>query len=161
APFVAAASPQLLGLDSFTELPRPRDLAKTFDTIDYAKWNAFRDSEDSRFVNLVLPRVLARLPYGSQTRPIDEFDYEEAPVDKAGILRPMPHDDYCWMNAAFAMGARLTDAFAKTGWGPAIRGRENGGTFENLPLHVYTADDGDRDAQCPTEVPITDRRDNE
>lgn len=161
APFIAAASPRLLGLDSYRELSVPRDMEKIFDSLEYTKWNAYRETEDSRFVTLVLPRVLARLPYGERTTKVDEFDYEEAPIDEAGVARRMPHDDYCWMNAAYAMGARLTDAFARNSWCTAIRGAENGGKVENLPCHIFTSDDGDIDLQCPTEIGITDRREAE
>ena len=161
APFIAAASPRLLGLDSYRELSAPRDMEKIFDSLEYTKWNAYRETEDSRFVTLVLPRVLARLPYGERTTKVDEFDYEEAPIDEAGVARRMPHDDYCWMNAAYAMGARLTDAFARNSWCTAIRGAENGGKLENLPCHIFTSDDGDIDLQCPTEIGITDRREAE
>src|SRR4029453_6797746 len=78
APFISAAGAGMFGFDSWTELSKPRDLAKIFDTVEFAKWRAFRDSEDSRFVNLVMPRVIARLPYGKNTKPLDEFDYEQA-----------------------------------------------------------------------------------
>jgi type VI secretion system protein ImpC len=161
APFISAAGSNMFGFQNWTELSRPRDLAKIFDTIEYAKWRSFRDSEDSRFVNLVMPRVVARLPYGAATKPIDEFAYEEAPYDAAGAARPMDHEQYCWMNAAYVMGTRLTEAFAQTGFCVAIRGAEGGGKVENLPFHVFTSDDGDLDAKCPTEIGITDRREFE
>src|SRR6201995_337545 len=120
APFITAAGAGMFGFDSWTELSKPRDLAKIFDTVEFGKWRSFRDSEDSRFVNLVMPRVIARLPYGAATKPIDEFAYEEAPYDEAGAARPMNHDEYCWMNAAYVLGARLTDAFAQTAFCVAI-----------------------------------------
>jgi type VI secretion system protein ImpC len=161
APFISAAGAGMFGFDSWTELSKPRDLAKIFDTVEFAKWRAFRDSEDSRFVNLVMPRVIARLPYGKNTKPLDEFDYEEAPVDARGKALAMDHESYCWSNAAYVMGARLTDAFAQTGFCTAIRGAEGGGKVENLPTHVFTSDDGDLDAKCPTEIGITDRREFE
>lgn len=161
APFVTAAGAGMFGFDSWTELSKPRDLAKIFDTVEFAKWRAFRESEDARFVNLVMPRVIARLPYGKATKPLDEFDYEEAPIDARGKALAMDHDSYCWSNAAYVMGARLTDAFARTGFCTAIRGAEGGGKVENLPTHVFTSDDGDLDAKCPTEIGITDRREFE
>ena len=161
APFISAAGASMFGFKDWTELSKPRDLAKIFDTQEYAKWRGFRDSEDSRFVSLVMPRVIARLPYGSATKPIDEFGYEEAPYDAAGAAKPMDHHQYCWMNAAYVMGTRLTDAFAKYGFCVAIRGAEGGGKVENLPTHVFTSDDGDLDTQCPTEIGITDRREFE
>lgn len=161
APFVSAASAQMFGFQDWTELAKPRDLAKIFETAEYTKWRSFRDTEDSRFVTLVLPRVLARLPYGAATKPIEEFAYEEAPYNDAGQPQAMRHHDYCWMNAAYVLGARLTDAFAKYGFCTAIRGAEGGGKVENLPTHVFTSDDGDPDTKCPTEIGITDRRENE
>src|SRR5580692_8460958 len=101
APFISAAGPGMFGFDSYTELSKPRDLAKIFDTVEFGKWRSFRDSEDSRFVSLVMPRTLARLPYGAATKAIDEFAFEEAPYDAAGAAKAMDHDDYCWMNAAY------------------------------------------------------------
>ena len=160
-PFISAASPKLLGLDSFTDLAKPRDLAKIFDTVEYTQWRSFRDSEDSRFVTLTMPRVLSRLPYGANTKPIDEFAFEEVELDRKGKAKPVPHDHYSWMNAAYVLGTRLTDAFAKTGFCTAIRGAEGGGKVEGLPAHVFTSDDGDPDLKCPTEIGITDRREAE
>lgn len=154
-PFVSAAGPQMFGFSSWQELSKPRDLEKIFDSVEYAKWNSFRDSEDSRFVSLVEPRVLARLPYGEATKPVEEFAYEEFPAGKAD------HEEYCWMNAAYVMGARMTDSFSKTSFCVTIRGAEGGGKVENLPTHTFISDDGDPDMKCPTEIGITDRREAE
>jgi type VI secretion system protein ImpC len=161
APFVSGTAPQMFGFSSWTELTKPRDLAKIFETAEYAKWRSFRESEDARFVSLVMPRTLARLPYGSATKPVEEFGYEEAPYDENGAALPMQHDHYCWMNAAYAMGARMTAAFATSGFCVAIRGAEGGGKVEGLPTHTFVSDDGDMDNKCPTEIAITDRREFE
>ena len=161
APFISGIGARMFGFQEWPELSKPRDLAKILETQEYTKWRSLRDSEDARFVNLVMPRVIARLPYGAATKPIDEFAYEEAPFDASGAALAMKHGEYCWMNAAYVMGARLTDAFAKTGFCTAIRGAENGGKVENLPYHVFTSDDGDLDAKCPSEIGITDRREKE
>jgi type VI secretion system protein ImpC len=161
APFIAAAGPKMFGFESFEELANPRDLADKFNATEYAKWRGFRDTEDSRFVTLTMPRVLARQPYGHATREIDEFAYEEAPYDAHGNARPMAHDDYCWMNAAYALGARMTNAFSESGWCTAIRGAEGGGKVTNLPTHLFTSDDGDMSEQCPSEIAITSRREKE
>ena len=160
-PFIASASPKLFGFDSFTELSKPRDLEKIFETVEYTKWKSFRDSEDSRFVTLAMPRVLSRLPYGSQTKPVEEFDFEEVELDSAGRAKAVPHEHYAWMNASYVLGTRLTDAFAQYGFCVAIRGAEGGGKVEGLPAHVFTSDDGDQDLKCPTELGITDRREAE
>lgn len=160
-PFISAASPKMFGLAEWTELPNRRDLATTFDTVEYTQWRSFRDSEDSRFVTLTLPRTLARLPYGANTKPIDEFSFEEVPLGDGGKSIKVDHQEYCWMNTAYVMGAKLTDAFAKYGFCTAIRGTEAGGKVEGLPAHIFQADDGDMDLKCPTEVAITDRREAE
>ena len=154
APFIAAASPQLFNLDSFTDLGVPRDLAKIFDTVEYAKWKSFRDSEDSRYVGLTLPHILMRLPYGPETVPVEAFNFQEDVDGK-------DHSKYLWANAAWAFGTRLTDAFAKYQWCAAIRGVEGGGLVEGLPTHTFKTDDGDIALKCPTEIAITDRREKE
>ena len=154
APFISAAAPGLLGLESFTDLPNPRDLAKKFETPDYAKWKSFRESEDSRYVGLTLPHVLMRLPYGPDTVPVEAFNFKE---DVDGT----DHSKYLWGNAAYAMGARLTDAFAKYGWTAAIRGVEGGGRVDGLPTHTFRTDEGEIALKCPTEIAVTDRREKE
>lgn len=154
APFISAASPDFFNLESYTSLDAPRDLAKVFDTTEYAKWKSFRQSEDSRYVGLCLPRILMRLPYGKETKQIDEFAYEEN-VDGTD------HKKYLWANASWAMAARLTNAFALYGWCASIRGVEGGGLVEGLPVHNFYTDEGDVTMKCPTEVPITDRREKE
>jgi type VI secretion system protein ImpC len=154
APFLSAASPEMFNLESFTQLDAPRDLAKVFDTTEYAKWKSFRQSEESRYVALTGPRILMRLPYGKNTKPVEEFAYEER-VDGSD------HNKYLWGNSAFALGAKLTAAFALYGWCAAIRGVEGGGLVEGLPVHNFYTDEGDIAMKCPTEAPITDRREKE
>ncbi|MDH5407553.1 MAG: type VI secretion system contractile sheath large subunit [Gammaproteobacteria bacterium] len=160
-PFISASSPEMFGFDSFSELSKPRDLEKIFDSAEYIKWRSFRDSEDSRFVVLTMPRVLARLPYGEATKPIEAFNFEEGNVDADGRQLEAEHDDYCWMNAAYAMGTTITKSYAEYGWCTSIRGAEGGGKVEGLPSHVFVSDDGDMDQKCPTEIGITDRREAE
>ena len=154
APFLTAADSSLLNLDTFTNLGQPRDLAKIYDSTEFAKWKSFRQSEDSRYVGLCVPHILMRLPYGRDTKPVDGFNYEEA-VDGTD------HSKYLWGNAAYALGARLTTAFAMHGWCAAIRGVEGGGLVEGLPAHNFRTDEGDIALKCPTEIAITDRREKE
>ncbi len=160
-PFISASSPELFGFEDWTELSKPRDLAKTFESVEYAKWRSFRESEDARFVTLAMPRVLSRLPYGAETKPVEEFDFEEFEKDAQGNAQAVDHGEYAWMNASYVLGTRLTDAFAQYGWCTAIRGAEGGGKVEGLPTHTFSTDDGDTDMKCPTEVAITDRREAE
>jgi type VI secretion system protein ImpC len=154
APFLTAAESTMFNLESFTEMDTPRDLAKVFDTTEYAKWKAFRQTEDSRYVALAAPRVLVREPYGSATVPIEAFNYEER-VDGTD------HGQYLWGNAAYALAANVNKAFAMYGWCASIRGVENGGLVEGLPVHNFRTEAGELVMKCPTEVQVTDRREKE
>ena len=154
APFLTAAAPELFNMESFTNLDAPRDIAKIFDTTEYATWKSFRQSEDSRYVALCLPHILMRLPYGKDNVQVDGFNYEEN-VDGTD------HTKYLWGNAAWALGSRLTQSFAQFSWCASIRGVEGGGLVEGLPTHNFRTDEGDIALKCPTEVQISDRREKE
>ena len=153
-PFLASASPKLFDMDSFTQLGVPRDLAKIFESLELIKWRSFRDAEDSRYVALVLPHILMRLPYGAETVPVEGLNFEE---DTDG----RDHKKYLWGNPAYALAQRITNAFALYKWCAAIRGVEGGGLVEGLPTHTFRTDEGDIALKCPTEIAITDRRENE
>ncbi|WP_042444071.1 type VI secretion system contractile sheath large subunit [Azospirillum sp. B510] len=154
APFIAAASPKMFDMDSFSELAGPRDLSKIFETAEMVKWRSFRASEDSRYVALVMPHTLLRLPYGPKTAPVEGVNFVE---DVDG----RDHSKYLWGNASWALGVRITEAFAKYGWTAAIRGVEGGGRVSGLPTHTFKTDEGDVALKCPTEIAITDRREKE
>jgi type VI secretion system protein ImpC len=154
SPFISAAAPTLMNMDSWQELSNPRDLTKIFQTADYAPWRSLRDSDDSRYIALTMPRFLGRLPYGAKTNPCEEFDFEE---DTGGG----DHSKYLWVNASYAMGANINRSFKEFGWCARIRGVESGGMVEGLPCHTFPTDDGGVDMKCPTEIGITDRREAE
>ncbi|MFZ4533102.1 MAG: type VI secretion system contractile sheath large subunit [Alsobacter sp.] len=154
APLLTGADPTLMGMDSWTELSNPRDLGKVFDTPDYAAWKGLRDSPDSRYLGLCLPRVLSRVPYGAKSEPVEEFAFEEDTDGHAG-------NKYAWMNAAYAMAVNVNRAYKEYGWCVRIRGVESGGEVINLPTHTFPTDDGGVDLKCPTEIAITDRREAE
>lgn len=154
SPFIAGAGPSVMGMDSWAELADPADLAKRFREPDYAAWRALRDSEDSRYIGLALPRFLSRLPYGQKTEPVDEFDFEEA-TDGSDP------NEYTWSNSAYAMAVNINRAFKLYGWCSRIRGVESGGSVEGLPVHTFPTDDGGVDMKCPTEIGIGDRREAE
>lgn len=154
APFLSAASPELFGWDEYSNMTEVRDVSKIFDRTEYAKWRSFRESEDSRYVGLTLPRVLGREPYGAATRPTETFRFEEEVTGK-------DHSKYLWSNAAYSLGTRLTEAFSMHGWCVAIRGVEGGGLVDSLPTHTFETDEGEVAMKCPTEVAITDRREKE
>lgn len=154
APFIAAPSPKLFDMGGFTELSQPRDLAKIFESLELVKWRSFRESEDSRYVSLVMPRWLVRLPYGPDTKPVEGFNFVEECDGR-------DHGKYLWGNPAYVMAQRIGYAFSLYGWTAAIRGVEGGGKVEGLPAHTFRTDEGDIALKCPTEIAITDRREKE
>ena len=154
SPFIAAVAPSVMQMDSWAELTNPRDLTKIFSTPEYAAWRSLRDSEDSRYIGLAMPRYLARLPYGAKTDPVEEFDFEED-TERADSSH------YTWANSAYAMAVNINRAFKLFGWCSRIRGVESGGAVEGLPVHTFPTDDGGVDMKCPTEIAISDRREAE
>jgi type VI secretion system protein ImpC len=154
APFITAPAPSVLGMESWQQLANPRDLKKIFAAPDYAAWRSLRDSDDSKYIGLAMPRFLARLPYGAKTNPVEDFDFEE---DATGG----DSSRYAWANAAYAMAVNINRSFKAFGWCSQIRGVESGGTVEDLPVHTFPSDDGGVDMKCPTEIAISDRREAE
>lgn len=154
APFIAAAAPGTMQMDSWSELANPRDISKIFQAVEYASWRRLRESNDSRYLSLTLPRFLGRLPYGAHTQEVQEFAFEEA-------TDPDSSKDFCWVNSAYAMAANITRAFSEYGWCTKIRGVESGGSVEILPNYVYADQDGQKLLYCPTEIAISDRREHE
>lgn len=154
APFITSAHPRLFDLDTFENLGNPRDLSKIFESLELVKWTSFRDMEDSRYVTLVLPKTLMRMPYGANTLPAEGVNFEE---DVAGA----DSSKFCWTNTAYVLAERITNAFAHFSWTAAIRGVEGGGIVEGLPSYTFKTTDGDVALKCPTEVAITDRREKE
>jgi type VI secretion system protein ImpC len=154
APFISAAAPTVLQMDSWNELANPRDLTKIFQTPEYAAWRSLRESEDARYIGLTMPRFLSRLPYGAKTDPVEEFNFEED-TDGSDPTK------YTWANSAYAMATNITRSFKVFGWTSRIRGIESGGAVENLPAHTFPTDDGGMAMQCPTEISISDRREAE
>lgn len=154
APFIAGSDPKVMNMDSWQELSNPRDLTKIFGSAEYAPWRSLRESEDSKYIGLAMPRFLSRLPYGSKTAPVEEFAFEE---DTEGA----DHSKYTWANSSFAMAVNINKAFKMYGWCSRIRGVESGGMVEGLPCHTFPTDDGGVDMKCPTEIAITDRREAE
>jgi len=153
APFIGSASPNLFGMDSFSQLADPPDLATLFES-GMEKWAQLRKMDDSRYIGLTMPRMLMRQPYGPDTRPIEEFPFKEA-VDGTDASK------YLWGSSAFALAERITSAFSIHHWTAAIRGAEGGGMVEGLPLHRFDTAEGDKAVKIPTEVSITDRREKE
>jgi len=151
-PFFASAGPQFFGGNDFLRLPNLKDLKAIFEGPQYAKWQSFRESEDSRYVGLLMPRFLLRIPYGSQTIPVRSFNYEE---DTTGT-----HESYLWGNCSYAFATRIADSFAKFRWCPNIIGPQAGGAVEDLPLHHYEAL-GEIQTKIPKEIMISERREFE
>jgi type VI secretion system protein ImpC len=154
APLVTGADPGLLNMENWRELGNPRDIGKLMDTTEWAAWRGLRDAVDSRYLALCMPRVLARLPYGSKGEPVEAFAFEEDTDGHNG-------DKFAWMNAAYAMATNINRAYKEYGWTVRIRGVQSGGEVINLPVYNFPTDDGGVDMKCPTEIAITDRREAE
>ncbi|MGI3171003.1 type VI secretion system contractile sheath large subunit [Pseudooceanicola sp. C21-150M6] len=154
APFITGAEPGLLQMESWQELSNPRDLAKIQQTPEYAAWRSLRDSPDSQYLGLAMPRFLGRQPYGAKSNPVEAFAFEE----DTGAAES---DKFTWVNAAYGMATNITRSFKEYGWCTQIRGVESGGTVGNLPTHTFPTDDGGVDMKCPTEIGISDRREAE
>ena len=187
APFIAAADPGLFDLGEFGELNNPRDLTKIFGSTLFAKWKSFRESEDSRYVALCLPRFLLRTPYGSDDyrkpdekgaplidqktkEPVKESLVGRAPAEAVSFQEQMlkngdsadpQAESFLWGNPAFLLTERITNAFSLYKWTAAIRGVEGGGLVEGLPAINFLTKEGDVAFKCPIEVSITDRREKE
>ena len=161
SPFVAAANASMFDFDSFETFSEGKPVAAGFDSPAYASWNAFRASDDSRYVALTLPKTIARLPYGQATVKVSSFEFEELSKDANGNAAPESQDDFVWSNAAYEYGLLLTQAYTQFGWCTAIRGTDNGGKVENLSNFTYYTPAGDLVQQCPSEVNLTDEREKE
>ena len=147
-PFIGAIGPRFFGKETMEDWRKIPDLSAYMETADYIKWNAFRETEDARYLGLVFPRFLLRLPYGPDTTPVKSFNYAE---DVTGD----DHDQYLWGNATFSFAANLVGAFQRDGWAVQIRGPQSGGKVADLPVHVYDVGKGAQ-TKIPTEVPVSE-----
>jgi type VI secretion system protein ImpC len=154
APFISGADASLMQFESWQELANPRDLTKITTTPEYAAWRSLRDSEDSKYIGLTMPRFLGRQPYGAKSDPVEEFAFEEE-------TNGGDSSKFTWVNAAYGMAANINRSFKEYGWCSRIRGVESGGAVQNLPTHTFPTDDGGVDMKCPTEIGISDRREAE
>jgi len=152
-PFIGGSSPQMFGKKeaSFTGLPKMSEMYEIFEQPQYTKWNAFRDSDDARYIGLAMPRFLLRKPYTVEDQDVKDFTFEED-------VRIENHDRYLWGNASFALAGRMTESFANFGWYNAVVGPNSGGTVPDLPLHQYEAT-GQHHTKIPTETMISEDMD--
>lgn len=158
APFIAAASSELFGVDDFSTLGMPLNLQTIFGQQEYIKWRALRDKADARFVALTVPRILMRLPYRTQPGSYKGVYFYEKPHD-SGL------DNYLWGNAAYAMGGILLREFTNVGWFGHIRGvprnHVSGGLLTNLPVDHFATDADEIVHKPVTDVIITDTLERE
>lgn len=152
-PFIASAGPKFFGKETMEEVAAIKDIANYFDRAEYTKWNSFRETDDSRYIGLTLPRVLARLPYGPETVPVRSFNYIEE-------VKGPDHERYLWANASYAFAANMVQSFIRNGWCVQIRGPQAGGLVEDLPIHLYDLGTGNQ-MKIPTEVLIPETREFE
>ncbi|MDR1777100.1 MAG: type VI secretion system contractile sheath large subunit [Desulfovibrio sp.] len=153
APFFAAAGKEFFGIDNWGRFPDITDLKSIFDTPRYTTWNAFREMNIARYVGLVLPGFLLRVPYCAleNAAAATTFNFTE---------KPEGEEHFCWGNTAFALAACLADSFAKYRWCVNIIGPDGGGAVTNLPCCRYEAMPGLRN-KIPTRAAISEKREYE
>ncbi len=151
APFIAGAGAEFFGLDSFDGMPNLKDLESIFEGPQYAKWQSFRESDDSRNVGLAMPRFLLRQPYG-EDNPSKTFNYQESVEGSK--------EKFLWGNSSFAFASNLTRSYAKYRWCPNVIGPQSGGVVEDLPMHKYE-ENGETKTMAPVETKLSDRREFE
>lgn len=152
-PFVGSVGHRFFGKKDVHELPKIDDLDSFLDRAEYIKWRGFRDSEDSRYVGLVLPRFLLRLPYDPETNAVSDFKFTEE-------VTGSEHDKYLWGNASFAFASNMVRSFVDNGWCVQIRGPEAGGKVEDLPIHTFDVGKGTQ-MKIPSEILIPETREFE
>ena len=142
APFLAAASPKVLGCKSFGEAPDPDD----WKPVNEEAWNFVRSFPEAGYLGLAAPRFLLRLPYGKDTSPAEAFPFEEMPE--------LRHESYLWGNSIFACMLLIGQAFSEYGWAmrPGMAAEISG-----LPVHVYKDADGDPQMKGCGEALLTQR----
>jgi type VI secretion system protein ImpC len=153
-PFLAGANPRFFGRNTFEEVSQITQLDDIMNTTAYSAWNSFRDSENSRYIGLALPKFLLRLPYGENTAKVKGFSYEED-------VKAEEHDKYLWGNASFALAANINRSFSEHGWPVNIVGPQSGGLVENLPLHYYEVGEGIEHYKIPVEIKIPDMKERD
>lgn len=152
-PFIGSAGPAFFLKETMEEVAAIKDIGNYFDRAEYIKWKSFRDTDDSRYIGLTMPRVLGRLPYGPDTVPVRSFNYVEE-------VKGPDHDKYLWTNSSFAFAANMVKSFINNGWCVQIRGPQAGGAVQDLPIHLYDLGTGNQ-VKIPSEVMIPETREFE
>ena len=155
---ITSPSPDLFGYDSWESLKglTGNDFANILEGPECIEWRNFRELDESRYVTMAMPRTMSRLPYGNgkSNEKVKEFRFEELPLGEDEENIEAPHSSFCWSNAAYALGERITESFFVWGWTTSIRGVENGGCVRDLPLYKYVSPNGDTKVKCPSEIEI-------
>ncbi len=168
APFISGVHPSFFGLDRFEELERPLNMTRTFEQMEYMRWRKLRSLPDSRFIGLVLPRILLRLPHTTERADGKQVRFRE---DVSGA----DSRNYLWGNAIYAFGGVLIRCYSDSGWLADIRGvrqgvddvtrarycMEDGGLVTGLPVQNFATDSSGVAVKCSTDVIITDSQDKE
>gem|GEM_PF-63589 len=152
-PFIGSVGPKFFLKESMEEVAAIKDIGNYFDRAEYIKWKSFRDTDDSRYIGLVMPRVLGRLPYGPDTVPVRSFNYVEQ-------VKGPDHEKYLWTSASFAFASNMVKSFINNGWCVQIRGPQAGGAVKDLPIHLYDLGTGNQ-VKIPSEVMIPETREFE
>ncbi|HBR3942899.1 type VI secretion system contractile sheath large subunit [Klebsiella pneumoniae] len=152
-PFIGAVGPAFFLKETMEEVAAIKDIGNYFDRAEYIRWKAFRETDDARYIGLVMPRVLGRLPYGPDTVPVRSFNYVEQ-------VKGPDHEKYLWTSAAFSFASNMVKSFVNNGWCVQIRGPQAGGAVKDLPIHLYDLGTGNQ-VKIPSEVMIPETREFE
>ncbi len=158
SPIILGVAPALFGVDQHADLNITLNYEQIFKQDEYIKWRAFRDTEDSRFLGLVLPRILLRAPWRTKSSAFEGISY----IEDAG------HADarnYLWGNAAFAFGMIILREYNSVGWFSHIRGTPRnhlgGGLVSQLPVVNFDSDAPNVAQKPVTNTIITDELERE
>lgn len=160
SPFLGAVSSRFFSKNSMAEVNAIDDIESYMERAEFSKWRTFRNSEDARYVGLILPKFLLRLPYNDDSNPVKEFSFnEKISMDMSDNSSSdfSEENHYLWGNSAFAFAGNMIKSFIENGWCVQIRGPQSGGKVDDLPLHFYDVGKGIQQ-RIPTEILIPETR---
>jgi len=153
APFVSSVSPKFFGCNSSEELAQVKDLEGMLNQPKYGAWQTLRDTPESAYLGLCVPRYMLRLPWHPEKNPAGDMNFTED-MGK--------HEDtkYLWGNSAILFAKNMFRSFETSGWCQHMRGPKGGGLVSGLPVNTFNIR-GEDEIKLPIEFSIPDYRELE